>query len=97
MIDDDEKELQTIELHDDEENGNGKLIPDLLREDATGHEIAKAVNGLAVEMQLTRHAISEVGTHIATRDDIIDERLSNIEKMLRVALAAKRARQGEGS
>lgn len=50
---------------DELEPRNGSILPPVLHEDATPEEMVKAVNGLAVELQLIRMAFQAQGTAFA--------------------------------
>lgn len=63
---------------DELEQRNGGPLPPALKPDATPEEMVKAINGLAVEQQLSRLSIQELGTRIETF-------CNRIEKMLGVA------------
>jgi hypothetical protein len=81
------------------ENGGGK-IPVLLKKGATDEEVVHAVNGIAIEMQLVRQAISSIGSRVGTHEETVKatlglieksilNRLSGIETILRPVLKAK--------
>lgn len=55
------------EITDQDVNGQEhRKFPPLLPEDASNDDMIKAINGLAVEQQLTRQAVQELGSRIAT-------------------------------
>lgn len=91
------------EHHDGYENGGGK-IPKLLPKDATHEEMVRAINGIAIEIQLTRQAVAKQGTRVGEHEEAVKaslamiekaiiNRLQGIESMLRPALKANKPRK----
>lgn len=85
------------------ENGGGK-IPKLLKNNASNAEIVNAVNGIAIEIQLTRQAVASIGKRVGEHEETVKasfnlmekailNRLSGIESMLRPALKVSKPRK----
>jgi hypothetical protein len=78
-------------------NGNGHHLPDALHFnpdlDVQALNVVRAVNGLSVEIQLARKAISRIGTRIATNEQALEERLEAFEALLKRAIASRKEGQ----
>jgi hypothetical protein len=61
---------------DDEQTDPGverKKFPRLLEDDASTEDMVKAINGLAVELQLNREALQEVGKAVGALEAAVRE------------------------
>ena len=63
--------------HDDETTDPGvqavRKFPKLLEDDASGADIVKAINGLAVELQMNREALQEFGKAFGSLEAAVRE------------------------
>jgi hypothetical protein len=75
---------------EDESNGNGHHLPNACPIWSTQTEVVHAVNALAVELQMTRQAVSRIGTRMVHNELALEERLEAFEILLKRAIASRK-------